>query len=44
MILAWFEGRLAHYKHPREIIVRETLPRNAMGKVLKDRLREADGH
>lgn len=30
--------RLARYKHPREIVVLTTLPRNAMGKVVKEQL------
>ena len=39
-ILALFEGRLARYKHPREVIFMAVLPRNAMGKVEKFTLRE----
>ncbi len=38
-ILALFEGRLARYKHPREVLFRDALPRNVMGKVLKFELR-----
>lgn len=34
-----FEGRLARYKHPREILLVDALPRNAMGKVQKEELR-----
>nr|MBC8239491.1 AMP-binding protein [Alphaproteobacteria bacterium] len=45
-VLALFEGRLAHYKHPREVIFMAALPRNAMGKVekftLRDQLAAAD--
>jgi len=37
---ALFDGRLAAYKHPREVVVTDALPRNAMGKVLKYVLRE----
>ncbi|WP_166554431.1 MULTISPECIES: long-chain fatty acid--CoA ligase [Clostridia] len=33
--------RLASYKVPTEIIVKDTIPRNASGKILKYRLREA---
>jgi len=29
-----FDGRLARYKHPKEIVFVEALPRNAMGKVV----------
>lgn len=40
-ILALFDGEIARYKHPRDIVFRESLPRNAMGKVLKHELRAA---
>ncbi len=39
-LLARFEGRLARYKHPQDVLYFKTLPRNAMGKVLKYKLRE----
>jgi fatty-acyl-CoA synthase len=39
-LIARFAGRLARYKHPRGVIFLQALPRNAMGKVLKFRLRE----
>ena len=39
-ILGLFEGALARYKHPREVIFVDTLPRNAMGKILKFEVRE----
>ena len=39
-VLRLFDGRLAGYKHPRDVVVVESLPRNAMGKVLKYALRE----
>ncbi len=35
-ILSGFDGRLARYKHPKHIVFTETLPRNAMGKVMLD--------
>jgi fatty-acyl-CoA synthase len=35
-----FEGRLARYKHPRRVVFLDILPRNAMGKVKKDQLRQ----
>lgn len=34
------EGALARFKHPRKLIVLEALPRNTMGKVQKNILRE----
>jgi fatty-acyl-CoA synthase len=39
-VFGLFEGELARFKHPREVIFMETLPRNAMGKVLKYKLRD----
>ncbi len=39
-VLALFEGRLARFKHPRGVIFMDELPRNAMGKVLRYRLRD----
>src|SRR5688572_27177151 len=40
-VMKLFEGKLAHYKHPRRIAYFDALPRNAMGKVLKSELRAA---
>lgn len=39
-IIAGMEGRLARYKQPRRIIILDSLPRNVMGKVQKNALRE----
>ena len=39
-LLARFEGQLARYKHPKQVQFFASLPRNAMGKVLKFQLRE----
>ncbi|MEC3957253.1 FadD3 family acyl-CoA ligase [Nocardia sp. CDC153] len=39
-IIEWSRSRLADYKVPREVVFRDDLPRNAGGKVLKDRLRD----
>lgn len=39
-LLRRFEGRLARFKHPRDVVVVDRLPRNAMGKVLRYELRE----
>lgn len=39
-VLALFEGRLARFKHPRDVVFVDALPRNAMGKILKYELRE----
>ena len=39
--LALFEGRIARYKHPREVCFLERLPRSALGKVQKDAVRAA---
>jgi fatty-acyl-CoA synthase len=39
--LALFQGRIARYKHPREVRFFERLPRSALGKVQKDAVRAA---
>ncbi|HEY5900623.1 MAG TPA: AMP-binding protein [Burkholderiales bacterium] len=39
--IAWFQGRIARYKHPREIHFLERLPRSALGKVQKEAVRAA---
>jgi long-chain acyl-CoA synthetase len=39
-VLALFPGRLAPYKHPRQVVFLESLPRNAAGKIQKTALRE----
>jgi fatty-acyl-CoA synthase len=38
-IRGWFDGKLARFKHPHDVIFRDALPRNAMGKVEKDAVR-----
>jgi malonyl-CoA/methylmalonyl-CoA synthetase len=40
-ILAALSGRLAKFKAPKRVIIVDSLPRNAMGKVQKAALREA---
>ncbi|MDE2291277.1 MAG: AMP-binding protein, partial [Elusimicrobia bacterium] len=37
-LAAFLDGRLARYKRPKEIRIRASLPKNAMGKVLKGAL------
>jgi len=39
-VFGLFEGALARYKHPRDVVFTETLPRNVMGKILKFEIRE----
>ena len=39
---AWCRGRLAAYKAPKSYVFVADLPRNALGKVLKHRLKELD--
>lgn len=39
-VLGAFEGRLARFKHPRDVVFVDALPRNVMGKVLKFELRD----
>jgi malonyl-CoA/methylmalonyl-CoA synthetase len=38
--MAALDGRLARYKQPKRVVVVSDLPRNAMGKVQKNVLRE----
>jgi fatty-acyl-CoA synthase len=38
-VLARYQGRLARFKHPRELIVVDALPRTALGKVRKEDVR-----
>lgn len=40
-ILAWLDGKLARYKLPKQLVLVDTLPRNAGNKVLRRELREA---
>jgi malonyl-CoA/methylmalonyl-CoA synthetase len=40
-ILAHLEGRLAKFKCPKRVLFAAELPRNAMGKVQKNLLRDA---
>jgi fatty-acyl-CoA synthase len=39
--LALFQGRIARYKHPREVHFLERLPRSALGKLQKEAVRAA---
>ncbi len=41
-VLALFAGRLARYKHPKDVVFVERLPRNDIGKVEKHQLRTMD--
>ena len=39
-MLNWFVGKLGKYKHPHDVLFVKSLPRNAMGKIEKDSVRE----
>lgn len=39
-VLALFGSRIARFKHPKDVLFQDSLPRNAMGKVQKFLLRE----
>ena len=38
-VLALFDGKLARFKHPRRVVFEAALPRSALGKVLKQELK-----
>ncbi len=39
-VLKLLEGRIARYKHPKEVIVVDALPRTALGKIRKEDVRQ----
>lgn len=39
-VIDFFRGRLARFKHPRDVVFMPQLPRNAMGKLQKGELRQ----
>jgi fatty-acyl-CoA synthase len=39
-LMARFDGRLARFKHPKEVLVVDALPRTALGKVRKEDVRQ----
>jgi len=39
-LVAFCDGKLARYKHPRSLFTLDALPRSSMGKVLRRELRE----
>jgi HIP---CoA ligase len=41
-VIAWCRGAMANYKVPRYVDIVETLPLNAVGKVQKFILRDAE--
>ena len=42
-LLSYFDGKVANWQKPDDVVFVETLPRNATGKVLKNKLREEFG-
>ena len=38
-LLTALEGRIARYKHPREVLLLDELPKTALGKVRREELR-----
>ena len=40
-VKALFDGELASYKHPHDVIFTDELPRSAIGKVRADELRRS---
>jgi malonyl-CoA/methylmalonyl-CoA synthetase len=41
-LIDWVKESLANYKKPREIVFMDSLPRNALGKVIKSELKKED--
>ncbi len=39
-VLSVYQGRLARFKHPKDVVFVDALPRNVMGKVLVDAVRQ----
>lgn len=39
-VMKLFEGRLARYKHPKDVVFVEQLPRTALGKIRKEDVRQ----
>ncbi len=42
-LAAYLDGVLSRYKHPKELVIVDALPRNASGKVVKGDLRKSHG-
>ena len=38
-VLAHFDGQLARFKRPKDVVFVEALPRNALGKIVADDVR-----
>jgi fatty-acyl-CoA synthase len=38
-VAALLDGRVARYKHPRDVVLAEALPRTALGKVRREDLK-----
>jgi fatty-acyl-CoA synthase len=43
-VMKLLEGRIARYKHPKEVIVVEALPKTALGKIRKEDVRQMAAH
>jgi fatty-acyl-CoA synthase len=42
-VTAALDGRIARFKHPKEVLFLRELPKTALGKVRKDELRKIAG-
>jgi acyl-CoA synthetase (AMP-forming)/AMP-acid ligase II len=41
-LIEWSKGQMAHYKYPRHIEFRDSLPKGNTGKVLRKDLKEEE--
>jgi fatty-acyl-CoA synthase len=43
-VLKLLEGRIARFKHPKEVVVVKALPKTALGKIRKEDVRKMVAH
>jgi fatty-acyl-CoA synthase len=43
-VLKLLDGRIARFKHPKEVVIVEALPKTALGKIRKEDVRKMVAH